>query len=175
MGYPRIDLHTWPGNLSAVPLYKKCGFMWEKTTRGTHLFNIIPGLTDSTLFRDFFAEVDWYSHNSREIKVEPDEQKKGDLDFFIYRWDKNEKFLELEVNKKGRGIHAVKTQDYSIRINIQNPVCVIGSSNDFTIEIVNNKSQPLDIEIDSISVDSISCELRCTQLSRPLFNLFKFV
>src|SRR5690554_7555210 len=29
-GWPRLDLHTWPGNLKAVPLYKKCGFFWEK-------------------------------------------------------------------------------------------------------------------------------------------------
>jgi ribosomal protein S18 acetylase RimI-like enzyme len=29
LGWPRVDLYTWPGNVKAVPLYKKCGFFWE--------------------------------------------------------------------------------------------------------------------------------------------------
>ncbi|KON87323.1 hypothetical protein AF332_11130 [Sporosarcina globispora] len=29
LGWPRLDLYTWPGNVKAVPLYKKCGFFWE--------------------------------------------------------------------------------------------------------------------------------------------------
>lgn len=31
LGWPRIDLYTWAGNVKAVPLYKKCGFFWEVT------------------------------------------------------------------------------------------------------------------------------------------------
>lgn len=29
-GWPRLDLFTWAGNTKAVPMYKKCGFFWEK-------------------------------------------------------------------------------------------------------------------------------------------------
>ncbi len=157
LGSSRIDLHTWPGNIAAVPLYKKCGFMWEKSSRGTHLFNLIPGLLKTELFEDFFAEVDWYTDNSREIKVEPDELKNGDMKYFVYRWDKDEKFLELEINKFGRSIHAIKTNDYMVRLNINNPVCVIGSTNTFSIDITNSSARPVDIEIESIPSDSLKC------------------
>ncbi len=30
LAWPRLDLHTWPGNTKAVPLYKKTGFFWEE-------------------------------------------------------------------------------------------------------------------------------------------------
>ncbi|MBP8705741.1 MAG: GNAT family N-acetyltransferase, partial [Candidatus Cloacimonas sp.] len=44
LGYERIDLFTWSANLKAVPLYKKCGFFWERMeTQVTHLMNFLPG------------------------------------------------------------------------------------------------------------------------------------
>ncbi len=157
-GHSRIDLHTWPGNISAVPLYKKCGFMWEKSNRGTHLFNLIPGFVKTELFKDFFEDIDWYSDSTREIKVEPDELKEEDLKYFVYRWDKNKKFLELEVNKFGRSIHAVKTNGLSLRLNIENPVCVIGSTNKFSIDIENTSEKPIDLGVESVSSESIKCD-----------------
>lgn len=42
MGIERVDLHTWAGNLKAVPLYKKCGYFWEDRDNSTHLINLIP-------------------------------------------------------------------------------------------------------------------------------------
>ena len=41
LGIDRVDLHTWAGNLKAVPLYKKSGFMWspESGNWGVHMQN----------------------------------------------------------------------------------------------------------------------------------------
>jgi len=41
-GWPRLDLFTWGGNTKAVPMYKKCGFFWEKNEDYVHLMNFIP-------------------------------------------------------------------------------------------------------------------------------------
>jgi len=50
LGYERIDLFTWSANLKAVPLYKKCGFFWERMeTQVTHLLNFLPGLLNNEL------------------------------------------------------------------------------------------------------------------------------
>ena len=45
LGYERLDLHTWAGNLKAVPLYKKTGFYWLPGT-AVHMHNYLP-----TVFR----------------------------------------------------------------------------------------------------------------------------
>lgn len=44
LGWPRLDLYTWPGNVKAVPTYKKSGFFWEKRDDTTHLMNFIPSV-----------------------------------------------------------------------------------------------------------------------------------
>ena len=59
-GIPRVDLHTWDGNLKAVPLYKKCGFFWINYDNSTHLVNLIPKVLQMDIFSDFFKKVDWY-------------------------------------------------------------------------------------------------------------------
>lgn len=32
LGFRRLDLDTWPANLKAIPLYKRCGFFWVPRT-----------------------------------------------------------------------------------------------------------------------------------------------
>ncbi len=54
LGWPRLDLYTWPGNTKAVPLYKKCGFFWEDRDDTTHLMNFLPTVLNSPLCKDFF-------------------------------------------------------------------------------------------------------------------------
>ena len=41
IGYPRIDLHTWPGNDRAMPLYKRTGFKWTPGS-GVYMQNYVP-------------------------------------------------------------------------------------------------------------------------------------
>ena len=40
-GFQRVDLYTWSGNLKAVPLYKKMGFMWRPDS-AVHMENFTP-------------------------------------------------------------------------------------------------------------------------------------
>jgi len=58
LGYPRLDLYTWSGNTAAVPLYKKCGFLWEDRSDSTHFVNFIPQILNTSLFADFFKKAD---------------------------------------------------------------------------------------------------------------------
>ncbi len=43
IGRKRLDLHTWGGNLLAVPLYKKTGFFWVPKTN-VYMQNYIPAI-----------------------------------------------------------------------------------------------------------------------------------
>ncbi|MFX1562984.1 MAG: GNAT family N-acetyltransferase, partial [Promethearchaeota archaeon] len=42
-GYRRLFLHTWAGNLNAVPVYKKTGFFWRPDTQ-VLMENYIPSV-----------------------------------------------------------------------------------------------------------------------------------
>ncbi len=44
MGLYRIDLHTWPANMKAVPLYKKTGFFWVPDTK-VYMQNYMRGFS----------------------------------------------------------------------------------------------------------------------------------
>ncbi|MFD0960511.1 hypothetical protein [Paenibacillus chungangensis] len=59
MGWPRLDLFTWAGNTKAVPLYKKCGFFWEKKDDSVHLMNFIPTVLQTEALLPSLERLDW--------------------------------------------------------------------------------------------------------------------
>ena len=96
LSYPRLDLYTWPGNTKAVPLYKKCGFFWEKRDDSTHLMNFIPSVLSCEAVNDYFKDIDWYTDTTRKIEIKPDGRKENDFDFFQYSWEKDGRSLKVE-------------------------------------------------------------------------------
>ena len=54
-GLTRVDLNTWPGNMRAVPLYKKIGLMWNPEIGGLTMEGFIPGILVHDLCRPFLV------------------------------------------------------------------------------------------------------------------------
>ena len=81
-----MDLHTWPGNTKAVPLYKKC-----------------------ELVEEFFKTLDWYKDSIREIQIKPGRRIKNKFDLWNYTWKKDNKNLKiLRVSIKGEDNKKIK-------------------------------------------------------------------
>ena len=95
LGNPRLDIYTWSGNTEAVPLYKKCGYLWEDRPSTTHLVNFIPTVLATPCFKDFFASADWYSDSTREIEIKPDGVKLNKFEVFGYSWGKDGRRLAV--------------------------------------------------------------------------------
>ena len=85
-GFPRLDLYTWGGNLAAIPLYKKCGFVWQKAERSTHCLNFIPAVVKNPLLQKYMENIDWYDDNARAIETVPDDIVDGKFIYFRYLW-----------------------------------------------------------------------------------------
>jgi len=149
MGISRVDLHTWPGNLKAVPLYKKCGYFWIDRDGSTHLINLIPKVLKQALFQDFFSKADWYKDSTRKIEVVPDGRKEGDFEYWTYSWEKDKETLEIEFCRRGRGIRKIETNDYSITATIADRKLIFGAKYQVKYEIKNKSGKPLKIEIKS--------------------------
>ncbi|MEA1972040.1 MAG: GNAT family N-acetyltransferase [Candidatus Cloacimonadota bacterium] len=146
---PRVDLYTWPGNLKAIPLYKKCGYFWVNRDGSTHLINLIPKILKQELFQEFFSKADWYKDSTRKIEVVPDGRKEDEFEYWTYSWEKEEEFLEIELCRRGRGIRKIETNDYKITATIENRKLIFGSDYSIKYEFENRSGKPLEIAINS--------------------------
>ncbi|MEO3944796.1 GNAT family N-acetyltransferase [Gorillibacterium sp. CAU 1737] len=147
LGWPRLDLFTWAGNTKAVPMYKKCGFFWEKKDDSVHLLNFIPTVLQTEALASYFQILDWYEDGTRELVIEPDGRRERNFDFFEYTWQKNDLSLRAEFEKTGRGLTGLSTPDYEIKTLIDDHDLVFGAAYPIRYEIVNRSSAPLSIEI----------------------------
>jgi len=155
LGYPRLDLYTWPGNTEAVPLYKKCGFLWEDRSDTTHLVNFMPSVLKCPLFSDFFAEADWYAHSSREIEVEPDGDEINGFEVFGYDWSANGKSLAIGYERTGRSMRLIETDDYRIEMMARNHELAFGASYDVSFDVINKSGSKLNVKIEGINDQNI--------------------
>ena len=107
-GKRRIDLHTWAGNLKAMPLYKKVGYNWVPGTR-VLMESHIPGILNCELFEGFFSKYHWYDSYKREIHQEVDDVMEGALGVFKYIFEgENGDSLEVTIDREAKGICGFK-------------------------------------------------------------------
>ena len=147
LGMPYLDIHTWPGNTKAVPLYKKCGFLWEDRADSTHLTNFIPTVLKTELLEDFFYQADWYEDSTRKIEIKPDGIKADKFEFLRYEWEKSGESLRVEFEKTGRRIRLIETNGFKIEMTAVSHELAFGLSYGCVFRIVNKTGGTLDIEI----------------------------
>jgi len=120
-GDVRQDLHTWPSNMKAVPLYKKIGLQWVPET-SVYMQNYIPVILQNSFCKPFFDKhPDWYLNQKREITQAPDEQTLGSMKVFYYRFEKEADFLEVIIDRYSRSITSItrRMNDELIGITMQ--------------------------------------------------------
>ncbi|MHA2397160.1 MAG: GNAT family N-acetyltransferase, partial [Candidatus Thorarchaeota archaeon] len=122
-GYTRVDLNTWPGNMKAVPLYKKIGMMWNPEIGGVHMEDFIPGILQHPLCHPFFVPLsgnhDWYNVHVREPTQAPDDHEIDGLAAYPYEFKENENTLSVVVDRYGRGITSVECAIGSSKLRVQ--------------------------------------------------------
>ncbi|MFX1564886.1 MAG: GNAT family N-acetyltransferase [Promethearchaeota archaeon] len=101
-GYKRLYLHTWGGNLNAVPVYKRTGFFWRPDTQ-VLMENYIPSILKLPIAQPFFRHNNWYDTYNRQIELKPDEMKHRGLNVYEYRWEKANDFLRVVIDRESRG------------------------------------------------------------------------
>jgi len=147
LGYPRLDLYTWSGNTAAVPLYKKCGFLWEDRPNSTHLANFMPTILTAPIFAEFFAKADWYADSTREIEIAPDGIEVNNFELFGYSWVKDGENLAVGFERTGRQMRMIETNDYKIELVAQNHELAFGTDYNCTFVIENKTGKELNIKI----------------------------
>ena len=147
LGWDQLTLHTWAGNTKAIPLYKKCGFLWEDRDNTTHLANYISVLHKDELLKDYFNEIDWYKDTTRNLEIVVDGKKEDNFEYMPYSWKKNDTNLLVEFTRYGEGLRKINTDDFSITSSIENRKLVFGQTYNINYEIENKSGKKLDIVI----------------------------
>ncbi|WP_216831837.1 GNAT family N-acetyltransferase [Alkalihalobacterium elongatum] len=149
--WPRLDLFTWAGNTKAVPLYKKCGFFWEERDDVTHLMNFIPIVLQNQWLRPFFEKHDWYTTSQRVIEVKPDGLKENGHTFYEYKWKAGDEFVRIQIERTGRGIRLIETQDILIEMKLPDFKLLEKEEHYVTYRIVNKTNQLLNVTLSAAS------------------------
>jgi len=144
---PELDLYTWAGNTKAVPLYKKCGFFWEKRDKNIRLINYIPFIMNNELLKNYLADFHWYEDYKREIILEPDGRPEGDFEFYDYIWEKDDKKFILSFEVKGHGLTKIDCEDFMIKMELKEKRVIVGKESKVLFKIVNKSGKPLNVEI----------------------------
>ncbi|MEC0184733.1 GNAT family N-acetyltransferase [Paenibacillus peoriae] len=160
LGFPRLDLYTWPGNIKAVPAYKKSGFFWEMRDDTTHLMNLIPSVLQTEAVEHYFEKMNWYTDSIREILVCPDGREDSGFDYFTYMWSRDSLYLKMEYERTGRGLRLIETDDYLIKATIpDHHQLPYGANYSIVYEAINKSGKPLHLEIQSVTNSSIHFNL----------------
>ena len=137
-GLFRVDLYTWPGNMEAVPLYKKIGLFWVPDT-SVYMQDFIPGILQNTLAEEWFEKhPNWYGNFKRELKQTQDKETVEGMDVYQYNFEEEDDKLSVHIDRYGWGISSIvrkldgkeisiksKLKSHHILMGIENSLCYI--------------------------------------------------
>ncbi|SEH89476.1 Acetyltransferase (GNAT) family protein [Halobacillus karajensis] len=169
-GWPRLDLFTWPGNIKAVPLYKKCGFFWEERDDTTHLMNFMPQVLQISALRPFFEKHDWYSTSVRPMEITPDGRKEKGFTFYEYRWEAGEEYVRVQFERTGRGMRLIETQDWCAEMEV--PEFKLLENKDYPVKykVENYTNDPFEVSLSGKSSLLVDEDLRKEELVENSWN-----
>ncbi len=149
LGIPRLDLHTWAGNLKAVPLYKKSGFMWspESGSWGVYMQNFTPGARQHPVAQAYFRKHDWYRTMKRDLSLTEDEHKRGKVRVYSYEWEEDGDRLRMVYDRQSWGLVEVETNDFLIGCFLDDEKLVAGLPQRIRWRIANHRRQPLEVAL----------------------------
>ena len=154
-GYTRVDLNTWPGNMRAVPLYKKVGMMWDPEGQGLSMYDYIPGILKHPLCAPFFNLLhgvhEWYDVHIRNPNQAPDDFKKHGMAIYPYEFRMGNSALSVTVDRYARGITAVERtlngQKISVAALVDSQEVIYGLPYVYSLEIENLSGEHLTVSI----------------------------
>lgn len=151
-GIERVDLHTWSGNMNAVPLYKKVGMFWVPETT-VYMQDYIPMLHKNQLTGEWFrVHPDWYGDQERELKQEPDGLKEGGMEMFRYRFRAGDDRMEVDIDRYGFGITGVRRkmggEELRVEARLDSHRIHTGVDNGYSVFVENKTGEDMELELD---------------------------
>jgi len=138
--YHRLDLHTWPSNRKAIPLYKKMGFFWNPET-SVHMVNYLPLILQNPLVREYIDSREWYGFLQRSFNLSEDEETWEGIEVFNYRWTWDDEYLLVRVDRKSEKIANIETPDFSISLFLERQINPLNQENSLFWKISKDREE----------------------------------
>ena len=159
-GCRKVDLYTWPGNLQAVPLYKKMGFMWRPDS-SVHMENFTPAARRHPLAAAFFARHDWYDTHVRELSLDEDVMTRGRVKVYEYEWRAPDgDLLRLVFDRQSWGIIEIENNDLMVSCSLPDEKLVAGVSHTVKWRIGNRRPHPARVFLAATGDPGVNVETR---------------
>ncbi|MDQ0208315.1 GNAT family N-acetyltransferase [Alkalicoccobacillus murimartini] len=145
LGWPRLDLYTWPGNTKAVPLYKRCGFFWEERDDRVHLLNFIPKIITHPVLSQYIDDSNWYDSLKREISIKPDGDKENGFTYYSYHFETEKGVVHARIEQSGRGISSFSTEQYEVEWTLPSQQLLLSGQYEGHVHIRNKQTAALKV------------------------------
>jgi GNAT superfamily N-acetyltransferase len=159
LGYPRVILGTWPGNLKAVPLYKKAGFMWRPET-DVLMESFVPFAVRHPLARPYFEKHDWYETQVRDLALHEDAHMRGKVRAYEYLWRADGDMLRMVFDRHSWGLLEIETNDVRAGCSLPDEKLIADMPHRIRWEIETKTGAAVDAVIVAQPDPGISCEFR---------------
>jgi len=150
-GKRRLDLHTWAGNLRAVPVYKKTGFMWCPKT-AVLMENYLPAILTTEYFESFFSKNDFYKTRQMTVTQAQDEFELDGVKSYFYRFVQDENnSLEIFIDRHAKDISGFKqvTDGKELYIRLvpnKHEVYLAMENTSAVLKVKNSQERAIDIK-----------------------------
>lgn len=161
LGAPRLDLHTWAGNLKAVPLYKKCGFFWEPGP-SVHMVNLLPAILRMPAARSFFASHDWYASFQRELSQAEDDERWEGMQVFTYRFVAGDDSLTVWGHRQSRAVTAIETAELFAAAIVGDETPARGLKAPIRWKVVNKRAETVDVTLIATGTTDLQLDHRAS-------------
>ena len=152
-----FDIHTWPSNMKAMPLYKKTGFYWVPDT-SVYMQNYVPQLVHLPATKAFFEKHDWYTSIVRTLDQEPDELKWHGKKVFAYHFEADGSIVKARIDREARSITELETDDFRVAAWIEGEEVPAGVPRTVTWELENKTGKPVPA---SLLAEGEDADVRC--------------
>ncbi|MHA1227684.1 MAG: GNAT family N-acetyltransferase, partial [Candidatus Hodarchaeales archaeon] len=158
-----ISLYTWPGNLKAMPLYKRQGYKWRPDTT-VYMENYIPQILNFPVFKEFFTSLSgsktWYECFKPAIDQEPNLELDNKMQIYEYYFEDEEKSLRVWIDRTIgwiSGFHLkTNNEDLLVKTKISNSKVFIGIEDfEILLTIDNNSNTEKHFNINASSTAQI--------------------
>lgn len=144
----RIDLFTWPANIKAVPLYKKCGFFWRPNTL-VHMYNFLPVVLSNPIVKSFLADKGWYESLRQPVEIKEDDEKYDGCAYHRYLFENDGKLMQVFVDPSTSGIVGIQTDDLSIKCILPDDTFPEGFPSPITWVFSSSRPDPVKVKVES--------------------------
>lgn len=166
LGYKQLTLHTWPGNLKSVPLYKKTGLYWVPDT-DVHMRNFIPSILVMPCARPYFEAHDWYGTFQRELEQKEDDERWEGIKVYTYRWAADGDMLTVWVDREAQTLTAVETTGFSAAAIATNIEPAKGLPTQMRWVLKNKGDRPIKVSLIANGTEHLQIEYRTALTVAP--------